>query len=323
MEVITNRTKTKSVKAHHHPCKLMGCGFVLTAVHADPQIAWDAIRAAETEIVRIERLVSSWKATSQTSMINRMSGVAPVVISKELYDLISRSIKISELTSGAFDISGTLSRYYWQFDKTERSSLDLQSLEELRYLMDYHNIDLDPQRQSVYLKKKGMKIGFGGIGKGYAAARAKKVMLEHGIASGLINASGDLVAWGNAPGQPDWNINIPHPDDRNRSLLTFSIPHGSVVTSGNFENYTLINGVKYSHIVDPRTAYPVRDVKHVSVISPDPEFADAMATAISVMGIKEGINVVNMLNGIECIMIDRHDKVHYSNHLKNNMLCKN
>ncbi len=315
-------------KAHHHPIKLMGCCFVLTAVDVSPQRAWDALRAGVKEIKRIEDLISSWKADSETTQINNNAGIAPIKVSNELFHLIERSLKVSNITAGAFDISGTLSRYYWTFDGKENERLPEDQIHELRNLINYRLIELNKEQETIFLKKRGMKIGFGGIGKGYAAYRAYQVMKEMGIQSGLINASGDLMCWGNPPNEDHWTINIPDPKNRANSLLQFSIPYGSVVTSGNYENYTIINGQRYSHIVDPRTGRPVEGIKNVSVVCLNPEFADAMATAISVMGAKEGIKLVNRLNGIECVIIDQEDKVHYSNYLKSSFLdkselCKN
>ncbi len=302
------------LKAHHFPCKLMGCGFVISAIDGDPQKAWDGIRAGVGEIERIERLISSWQDDSETSSINKAAGISSIVVSKELYGLIERSLKVSDLTAGAFDISGTLARDYWNFNQQEGRFLSQEEIHELRGLIDYRNIHLDRDQCSVYLSRKGMKIGFGGIGKGYAARRAAEVMKEIGIVSGLINASGDLMSWGDPLGNKTWKINIPDPHDRTHILLNFSIPEGSVVTSGNFENYTLIDGEKYSHIVDPRTALPVKDIKNVSVVCVDSEFADAMATAISVMGVNDGLSIVNRLNGIECTITDSHDQTFYSDH---------
>ena len=192
---VASISKSK-LTAHHHSLKLMGCHFVLTAVDRDPQKAWDGIRAGVKEIERIEDLISSWKPTSQTSLVNRNSGITPVKVSLELFELIRRSLSISNLTSGAFDISGTLSRDYWHFDRGVHTMLDESDQSKLRSLIDYRNIELNEEQQTVFLNRKGMKIGFGGIGKGYAAYMAHKVMKSFGIRSGLINASGDLMCWG-------------------------------------------------------------------------------------------------------------------------------
>ena len=304
------------MKAHHHPTKIMGCGFVITAVHEDPQVAWDAIRAAEDEMKRIENLISSWQEESQTSAINRAAGTEAIEVCDELYALIARSQKISQLTCGAFDLSGTLARYYWVFDKQNHTWLDEAEISKLSGLIEYRNIVMDEDAKTVFLKEEGMKIGFGGIGKGYAAQQAKQVMQAVGIEDGLINASGDLLCWGNPPKASSWNIKIPDPRDRQVELLKIGIDEGSVVTSGSFENYTLIDEVRYSHIINPRTGVPVTHTKNVSVICPDAEFGDAMATALSVLPIEEGLGLVNQMNGIECIIIDAQDQIHFSHQLK-------
>ncbi len=306
----------KQLKAHHYSVKLMGCQFVLTAIDPDPHKAWEAIRAGEREIERIENLISSWRMDTQTAMINTNAGIASVPIDKELFDLIDRSLKVSKMTAGAFDISGTLARYYWNFNNQENEWLSQEQIYELRDLINYQLIKLDYEKQSVYLQKKGMKIGFGGIGKGYAAHRAHLIMKSMNIQSGLINASGDLMSWGKPPNKESWTVNIPSPKDRRHSLFEFTIPNGSVVTSGNYESYTLMDGKKYSHIIDPRTGLPVEFVKNVSVLSPNPEFGDALATAITVMGPNAGINVVDRLNGVECMVIDKDDNVYFSKGLK-------
>ena len=306
----------KPKKAHHYPVLIMGCGFVITAIHADPQRAWDAIRSAEIEMRRIESLISSWKTTSQTYRINMASGKEPVVVNNELYELIERSLRVSKLSCGAFDISGTLSRYYWKFNKQENEYLSEEKILELRSLIDYRKIQLDSSKRSVFLEKEGMKIGFGGIGKGYAAQKAKQIMENMGIEDGLVNASGDLLCWGSPPDKSDWDIAIPDPRNRKLNLLSIGFKEGSVVTSGSYENYTLIDGIKYSHIINPRTAMPVTHTKNVSVVCPNAEFGDAIATALSVLPISEGISLINQLNGVESIIIDAHDEAHFSNQLK-------
>lgn len=305
----------KNKKAHHYPVLIMGCGFVITAIHRDPQIAWDAIRAAESEMRRIESLISSWQSTSQTHQVNMASGKHPVVVNEELFGLIERSLKVSELTCGAFDISGTLSRYYWKFDKQEHSFLSEEKVLELRSLIDYRKIHLNAKEQSIFLEKAGMKIGFGGIGKGYAAQMAKQVMMDMGIEDGLVNASGDLLCWGSPPGNQGWNITIPDPRNRKLELLSIGFHEGSVVTSGSYENYTLIDGKRYSHIINPRTGMPVTHTKNVTVVCPNAEFGDALATALSVLPIAEGIQLTNKLNGVESIVIDAYDDAHFSNSL--------
>ena len=304
------------LKAHHHSTMIMGCGFVITAVHEQPDVAWKGIRAAEQEMRRIEALISSWKKDSQTTLLNQNAGKESVKIDLELFDLIARSKRVSKLTNGAFDISGNVSRYFWNFDKKENSWLSKEKIAELKDLVDYQKIELNPSESSVFLERSGMQIGFGGIGKGYAAERAKLAMEKVGIQNGLINASGDLKCWGNPPGAESWDINIPDPRDRNLNLLTVNLQEGAVVTSGSYENFTLIEGKRYSHIINPRTGIPVSHTKKVTVICPNAEFADAMATAFSVLPIDESLSLCSQLGGIECIIIDAYDQIHFSNQIK-------
>lgn len=304
------------VKAHHQVLKLMGCRFVLTAVHHDPQIAWDALRAGISEIERIEKLITSWRDDSQTGEINQNAGIQAVSVDKELFELIKRCRYISDITRGAFDISGTLSRYYWKFDGSESSFPEREKIDELADLVNYHNIILKDADQSVFLKKKGMKIGFGAIGKGYAALRAKVVMEHLGIENGLVNASGDLMAWGNPPNRNGWEIKIPHPVKRDEVIAQFDIPYGSVVTSGGYEKFALIGGVKFSHIIDPRTGMPVEGVNSVSIVCPNPELADGLATAVSVLGEESGMALINRLKGVEGIIVNLENEVLYSEGLK-------
>ena len=290
----------------------MGCRFVFTAIHSDPQIAWDGIRAGVAEMERIENLISSWKDDSSTGRINAMSGIEPVWVEKELFELIQRCQRLSKITKGAFDISGTLSRYYWQFNGQESIMPTPEKLEELRRLVNYHHIILDEEKQTVFLKEKGMKIGFGAIGKGYAAVRAKMAMQKTGIESGLVNAAGDLLCWGQPLADKPWEVKISDPENPKIALAEFEIPSGSVVTSGGYEKYALINGKKYSHIIDPRTGWPVEGLRSVSIICPNPELGDALATAVTVLGQKEGLALINQMKGVECLLINDKNELIYS-----------
>ena len=241
-----------------------------------------------------------------------MSGIAPVTVEKELFDLIKRSQKLSKITKGAFDISGTLSRYYWKFDGKESQIPSPEKLMELKRLVNYHHIILDDEEQTVFLKEKGMKIGFGAIGKGYAAVRAKVAMQNLGVESGLVNASGDLLCWGQPLADKPWTVKISDPENPDRALVEFNIPNGSVVTSGGYEKYALIDGKKYSHIIDPRTGLPVEGLKSVSIICPNPELGDALATAVTVLGQEEGLALIYQMKGVECLLINNNNETIYS-----------
>ena len=291
--------------------KLMGNRFEITVVADDPVWANERIEDAVKEISRIEKLFTTFDESSQTNLINRNAGIAPVKIYKEVYDLVERSKKISALTQGAFDITyGSIDKRLWNFDKTMTSLPDAQTAKKLVRLINYRNVILDEKNCSVFLKEKGMRIGFGGIGKGYAAEKAKSLLQQKGVKSGIINAAGDLTAWGHQPNGKPWTIGIADPDTKRQAFSFLEITNTSIATSGNYEKFVLIDGKKYSHTIDPKTGLPVRGIKSVTIICPNAEIADAMATPVMIMGIKTGLDMLNQIKGIAGIVIDDNDKIY-------------
>ena len=176
--------------------KLMGNNFTISVVDEEESVAQTHIQTAIDEIRRIEQLFTTFKSDSQTNLINDNAGKQPVMVDKEVYDLIERSIAISKITQGAFDISyGSIDKSLWNFDKTMTKLPSVEEAKKIVHLINYQNIVLNPANHSVFLKEKGMRIGFGGIGKGYAAEMVKRLLIKNGVQSGIINASGDLTTW--------------------------------------------------------------------------------------------------------------------------------
>ncbi len=311
-------------EAYKRTIKLMGSRFDITVVADTKQKANAYIDVAIEEISRIERLISSWDPNSQTSLINRNAGLQPVKVDKELFDLIERSIQISKLTDGAFDISYASMDRIWKFDGSMTTMPAEDVIKSSVEKVGYKNIILDKENHTVFLKLKGMKIGFGAIGKGYAADKAKALLKDKGVFSGIINASGDMNTWGKQVNGGDWNIGIKNPLNKNKIFIMLPVFEKAVVTSGNYEKYVSFNGKRYSHIIDPRTGYPSSGIVSVTVFAPSAELADAMATSIFVMGKDTGINFIDQLNAIECIIVDDEGKVWYSKHIdkKNNTINK-
>jgi thiamine biosynthesis lipoprotein len=160
-----------------------------------------------------------------------------------------------------------------------------------------------------------MRIGFGGIGKGYAADRAKQVLMSKGISSGIVNASGDLSAWGTQQNGKPWTIGIADPETKS-PFSYVNITNMAVATSGNYEKFATINGQRYSHTIDPRTGFPVSGIKSVTIISPFAELSDAMATPVTVMGTRVGLDLINQMDSIACIIIDDANKIQHSNNIQ-------
>lgn len=301
---------------------LMGSRFVFTAVSNNNEIAWEAINSAKKEVIRIESLISSWDENSETYKINSNAGIHPVKVSAELFQLISRCLKISELSDGYFDISYASLDQVWDFDKEYTALPSQELIEESVAKINYKNIILNKEESTVFLKAKDMKIGFGAIGKGYAANRAKRIMLNYGIASGVVNAGGDLLSWGHKANGDTWSVGILDPFKKDEIKLWLNITDIAVVTSGDYEKYVMINGKRYGHIINPKTGWPCEGVRSVTVICPDAELADALATTIFCVGRKSGIALINELDGIECLVIDNMNTLFYSNKLEMNYVLQ-
>lgn len=304
---------------HKRVLRLMGNRFELSIVSDDERWAFNLIESAVLEIRRIEELLTTFKETSQTNKINANAGIEPVKVDKEVFDLIKRSTRISELTQGAFDITyGSVDKRLWNFDKTMTALPDKKTAKHMVRLINYKNIILDEHAHTVFLKEKGMRIGFGGIGKGYAAERAKYILQQNDVASGVVNAAGDLTTWGMQPNGKPWTVGIADPNSSRHPFSYLNISDAAVATSGNYEKYAVINGKKYSHTIDPKTGLPVSGIKSVTIICPSAELADALATPVMVMGITVGLNLINQMKNIACIIVDENDKIYSSNNIRIN-----
>ena len=295
---------------------LMGSRFDITVVASNEKEGNKYIDSAIFEIARIEKLISSWDVNSETSLINKLSGIKPIKVDKELFDLIERSIAISTLTNGAFDISYASMDRIWKYDGTMREMPSEEKISSSIKKVGYQNIIIDKEAQTVFLKLKGMKIGFGAIGKGYAADKAKALLIEKGVKAGIINASGDLNAWGKQANGRDWMVAITNPLNKNKVFSWLPINDSAIVTSGNYEKFISFNGIRYSHIIDPRTGYPSTGIISTSIMTSNAELADAISTSVFVMGVETGLDFINQLKGVDCIIIDEQNKIHTSNNIK-------
>lgn len=304
-------------KVHSKPLKLMGNRFTISVVSENKDWAEKQIELAIAEISRIEKLLTTFDEASQTNQINANAGIKSVKVDKEVFDLITRSLRISALTDGAFDITyGSIDKRFWNFDKTMTSLPDAKTAKNAVRLINYKNVILDTENQTVFLKEQGMRIGFGGIGKGYAAERAKMILQKNGVENGIVNAAGDLITWGNQPNGKPWTIAIADPENNNTAFSYLDISGVAVATSGNYEKFAIIDGKKYSHTIDPKTGFPVSGIKSVTIICPNAELADAIATPVTVLGVDAGLSLINQMQQIACIIIDDDNNIYTSNNIK-------
>jgi len=305
------------LRSYKKAMKLMGNHFEITVVASNEKWAFEKIDLGVLEIKRIEKLLTTYAEDSETNIINSNAGIKPVQVCEETFALIERSLRISSVTQGAFDISyGSVDKSLWNFDTTMTTLPSKAAAKNSVRLINYKNIILNKEASTVFLKEKGMRIGFGGIGKGYAAERAKFIMQAAGVKSGVVNASGDLTTWGNQPNGDKWTIGIVHPEMANNIFSYMNISGLSVATSGNYEKFIVIDGQKYSHTINPKTGLPVTGIKSVTTVSTNAEIADAMATPVMIMGIHAGIDMINQIKDIEVIVIDDDNKLYASKNIR-------
>ena len=293
---------------------LMGNRFDLGVNGDDELKARLALDKAVLEIKRIEALLSTYQVDSQINQVNSKAGISPVKVDEEVFNLVDRAQRISELTQGAFDLSyGSLDKSLWNFDQGMQQLPPKVLAEKAIHLINYSNIVLDRNKLTIYLAMKGMRIGFGGIGKGYAADQAKKILVNEGFEHGVVNASGDMCAWGKRVDGEDWTVGISNPDKPTDIFSEFSLRDSAVATSGNYEKFVIINGQKYSHTIHPKTGFPIQGIKSVTVFAPFAELADALTTPIAVMGVELGLHLMNQIKGVACIIIDDANQI-FSTH---------
>lgn len=298
--------------------KLMGNRFEFSVVgdSSEPALAESCIDLAEEEVRRIERLLTTFDDSSQTNQVNRAAGISPVAVDREFFNLVQRSVRLSQLTQGAFDLTyGSVDKRLWNFDRTMTALPDPDIARQMVRLINYRNIELDEANCTVFLKEKGMRIGFGGIGKGYAAEMAKKVLQKAGVENGIVNAAGDLCTWGVQPDGKAWTIGIASPDAAHLPFSYLNVSDVAVATSGNYEKYVMIGGKRYSHTIDPRTGLPVQGIRSVTIICPNAEIADAMATPVMIMGKDVGLDMINQMKNIACIIIDDRNRLYTSKNI--------
>ena len=295
---------------------LMGGRFDISIVGNDSLNAEQNINEVIAEISRIENLISDWKPTSQVSEVNQNAGIKPVKVDREVFELTQRAIELSKKTNGAFDISFAAMDRIWKFDGSMTEMPSAEAIKKSVEKVGYKNIILDSVQSTIFLKVKGMKIGFGALGEGYATDRCRDIMLAKGIKSGIVNASGDMTTWGKQPNGKDWNIGITNPFHPDNLFAVVPLNGGAVTTSGNYEKYVEFNGKRYSHIINPATGYPATGLCSVTVFGPKAESANGFSTSLMVLGRKAGMDFINKYHDYSCIMITDDGKVIKSKNFK-------
>jgi thiamine biosynthesis lipoprotein len=288
---------------------LMGGRFDITIVAKDSLSAEKNIDTVIAEITRIENLISDWKPDSQVSEVNQNAGIRPVKVDKEVFELTQRAIQFSEVTNGGFDISFAAMDKIWKFEGSMAEMPSAEAIKKSVEKVGYKNIVLDSVQSTIFLKLKGMKIGFGALGEGYATDKCRNMMLAKGIKAGIINGSGDMSTWGKQPNGKPWNIGITNPFRPEKLVAVIPINNGAVTTSGSYEKFVIFDGKRYSHIINPATGYPAIGLCSVTVLGANAETANGLSTSLMVLGKKAGLLLLNKYPDYSCIMITDDGKV--------------
>ncbi len=273
-----------------------------------------AIDEAIGEIQRIEQVMSEWQPHSEVSQINSAAGTGPVAISEELYRLLQMALQVSELSGGRFDITFRSAGKLWDF---RHQIIPTQAqIEAAITAIDYHKVRLQQSTTSptgylAEITSANTSMGLGAIAKGYAIDRAVQVIRRAGFQQFVVNAGGDLYA-SSVPGQPLWQVGIQHPRQREQLIARLPVANMAVATSGDYERYFIHNGQRYSHLINPATGYPANGCQSVTIMASRGFWADALATAVFVMGPQEGMALVEQLDDVEAMVIDAAGIEHLS-----------
>ena len=297
------------LELREHRGAVMGTSLQITALGADAALLEEAIAAAVAELKRVEDRFTTWRP-SELTRLNDKAGQGPQEVSREQARLIARALEIGELTRGAFDVTFKSFGRLWDFKAKPPVVPTAEQIKQALGRVGYRKVEVDLEANTVSLPA-GTAIGLGGIAKGYGVDRAMRALMKRGIKHALVNAGGDLKALGRKQGAA-WEIAIKHPRERERVLAVLPVSNVCVVTSGDYERFYEHEGKRYHHILDPRTGYPSQGCMSATVVAPDAAFADALATAMCVLGPKEGLAIVESLPRVEAILVGLDGTVHLS-----------
>lgn len=293
---------------------LMGTLVEISVYENNKDIAQPAIQNAFNEIRRVENLMSTHIPKSEVSIINQSSGIRPVPVSPEVFAVIRRALYWAKQTQGALDISLEPVQKLWDFEGDHPALPEKISLQHELSKVSFTKIKLE--NQTVFLTEKGMGLNLGAIAKGYAVDQAIKTLKESNIHHALINAGGDLKSIGSRPDQTTWKIGLQHPRQPESILASFSLSGKAVATSGDYQKYFVHDGIRYHHILNPKTGYPVTDTMSATVIADTVMDADALSTALFVMGPEKGLAFINSLKDAEGLLVDKNKVTYLSQGMK-------
>jgi len=291
----------------------MGTEVSVYLWHDDPESGQEAVDAIFTEVSRLDQLMSTYIEESRMSEINRHAAEGPVEAGDELFRLILRSLDISVLTRGAFDITYDSVGQHYDFREGRRP--DEATIAEEVQLIDYHLVEANQHDGTIQFLQPGVRINLGGIAKGYAVERGIDVAKRHGVRNARVTAGGDTRLLGDRLGQP-WMVGIQNPRNENEVAITIPLENEAISTSGDYERFFMEDGERYHHIIVPSTGTPAGEVRSATIIGPDAVITDALSTSVFVMGVDQGMRLIATLPDYEGIVIDAEGGMFYSDGLR-------
>ncbi len=292
---------------------IMGTNIYVEVWAETPVQGQLALKSVMAEMERINQLMSPYIESSELSLINASAGKQAMVISDEMFELLDKSVKISELTKGAFDVTFASVGYLYNYKENKRP--DEAIIASLLDAVNYKHIILDKEKKTVSFNNEKVKIDLGGIAKGHAVDNSISLLERMGILHGLVTAGGDTRLIGDRRGKP-WIVGIRDPRNKEKQAVVMPLQNSAMSTSGDYERYFEEDGKRYHHILSPKTGKSTYDVQSVSIIGPSSTFNDALSTAVFVMGLREGLGMINRIDGYDAVVMDNQRKMHYSNGLK-------
>jgi thiamine biosynthesis lipoprotein len=293
---------------------IMGTNISLVVLSGDEVKANRAIDQALAELKRVEDLMTDWRE-SELMQVNHQAGKKPVKLSTETFAVLQEAQKAAELTDGAFDITTGALCLLWDYTVANPKPPSDAEIKRVLALTGYKNLVLDEKKKTAFLKKVGMRIGLGGIAKGYAVERAANVLKNAGMDNFAFKAGGDLVTRGKN-GDRLWNVVIQDPRDSSKNFALIPVSNGAVSTSGDNERFFMYEGKRYGHIIDPRTGRPADQCQSVTILTKNSQLADVLSTGVFVLGPDKGMKLIEKLEDVEGVIVDANGKIRVSSGLQ-------
>lgn len=302
----------------HRSHRAMGTMITISAWTANHTDALRAFEAAFHEFDKLEELMTVWRETSDVSRINQAAGREPVRVAPETFEVLQRGIQGGEMTGGKFDITFGALAGVWKFDQQDQDNT-IPSMAERRRraaLVDYRQLKLDQAAGTAFLRRAGMRVHLGGIGKGFAVDRATALLRQRGLTDFMVQAGGDLYVAGRHGDRP-WRVGIRDPRGGPETFFaSVNLTDATFSTSGDYERYFMHDGRRYHHILDPNTAEPARLCRSVTVMAPDATTADILSKGVFILGPRAGLALAERTPGVGVVIVDAKNQVHISSRLR-------